>query len=711
MAISLNKFSIATRITALSCASMLGLLVVAGAYFDGSRRVAGAFEEAQQYGAIRQTARQFGLAQVELKAISRDLRFRRDDVDVERFSAALGTASALAATLERLPLHERYGVELAAARAHGVAVAESFQSVQKLKQTIGAEGFDGLASGLAEAADKVTSRVRGEIDDEDALLSERMLQALAAMRAAKSEYRRTTDNSQLGEFEVSKGRVERAIARLHLDEAAKSSLAADLETYASRFAAWTEAENAYMQAAEKLTGAFDVIGPTLSELERKAAADGEAAGQRLADAQALTQRIILAAILAGLAFGVACAVLVSRTTARPLARLRDAMLALASGRTDVEIAAADRADEIGQMAQAVQTFRQAALDRARLEHEAEEERRGAEHERDARELESRRNEAARAEFTRQQAHVVSMLAEGLKALSTGDLTMRIEQAFPPEYEGLRSDFNEAASQMQQAIAEVMTSVGTIRTHVAELAGASEDLARRTQQQAASLDHTGASARELAASVRASATSSHDAAGAASKAMSVAEKGGGVVQQAVDAMSRIEGASQRINEITTVIDDIAFQTNLLALNAAVEAARAGEAGKGFAVVASEVRTLAQRAGEASRDISALIASSSAEVTQGAALVRSTGEALAQIVAAARQVAADVDGISTAASEQMSQIAAMGEAVTEMEHVTQQDAALAEQSAASSASLTDEVERLNDLVGEFRIQATGRRRLAA
>ncbi|GGH28077.1 methyl-accepting chemotaxis protein [Alsobacter metallidurans] len=653
----------------------------------------------------------FGIAQTDLKSISRDLRFRRDDVDVEQFGAALKRSEAVATAWRELPMAERYDAELKAAKQHGETLAAQFAALQKLKTEIGAEGFDGRAAAVAEAGDKFTSSLRGAVDDADAVMTERILQSLATMKAARSEYRRSTDNSQLGAFEASKSRIERAIGKLTVPWSKQAELATELDAYGEAFTAWSTAENEFVQAAEKLSGAFDVVGPMLADLDQKAAADGDAAAQRLAAAQGFTQAVILAAILAGVLVGLLSAVIMTRTTSRPLARLRDAMLALAGGARDVEAPGADRGDEIGQMAQAVLTFRQAAIDRERLEREAQDERRMSEGERLAREAETRRNEAERAAASREQADVVHVLAAALKGLSTGDLTVQIDAPFPPDYEALRHDFNEAAQQMRAAMGEVLATAGAIRAHVGELAGASDDLAQRTQTQAASLDLAGARARELAASVRASAHASADAAQAARKAMSVAETGGGVVVQAVDAMERIEGASKRISEITTLIDDIAFQTNLLALNAAVEAARAGDAGKGFAVVASEVRTLAQRAGASSRDISGLIATSSAEIAQGAALVRSTGEALSQIVSAARQVAGDVDGISTAAADQMQRIAAMGDAVSEMEQVTQQDAALAEESAASAATLTEEVERLNALIGEFQLETIPQARRAA
>ncbi|WP_282568520.1 methyl-accepting chemotaxis protein [Bosea vaviloviae] len=179
-------------------------------------------------------------------------------------------------------------------------------------------------------------------------------------------------------------------------------------------------------------------------------------------------------------------------------------------------------------------------------------------------------------------------------------------------------------------------------------------------------------------------------------------GGAIVKNATDAMARIEEASKKISEITSVIDGIAFQTNLLALNAAVEAARAGDAGRGFAVVAAEVRALAQRSSDAAKDITGLIASSDAEVTEGVKLVRLAGDTLEQIVEASAAVSTTVEEIASATGEQANGIDEMSQTVTHMDEITQQNAALAEQSAASARTLLDQIAQLNRLISTFRTQ---------
>ncbi|MEZ2406967.1 methyl-accepting chemotaxis protein [Bosea sp. RCC_152_1] len=291
----------------------------------------------------------------------------------------------------------------------------------------------------------------------------------------------------------------------------------------------------------------------------------------------------------------------------------------------------------------------------------------------------------------------------LQAVAGGDLTRQVEGGYRGRFADLQGAINETVERLSATVATIQTTSADVGLAAREINMGADDLSKRTEEQASSLEETAATTEELAASVKASAQASKDAARIADEAMQAAQSGGAIAGQAVEAMARIESASQKISDIIRVIDDIAFQTNLLALNAAVEAARAGEAGKGFAVVASEVRTLAQRSGEAAKDISGLISSSNDEVGAGVKLVRQAGDQLARILEASRKVAATIADISAASGEQANGIDEMSQAVAHLDEMTQANAALAEQSAASAGSLSGRIGQLNDLVATFR---TGR-----
>lgn len=295
------------------------------------------------------------------------------------------------------------------------------------------------------------------------------------------------------------------------------------------------------------------------------------------------------------------------------------------------------------------------------------------------------------------------VADGLAA---GDLTQRMTGTYRGRLGELKSSLNTALVHLGETVAMIQGRAGNVARAATEIDSGAGELAERTEQTAANLEETAATTEQLAASVKHSASRSREATELANEAMGVAQDGKDVVAQAVSAIERIETSSVRISEIVSVIDDIAFQTNLLALNAAVEAARAGDAGRGFAVVASEVRALAQRSGQAAKDIKGLIVSSNEQVGEGVRFVRSTGDALERIVAAAGKVSTTVVEISQAAAEQAHGIEEMSRAVAHMDETTQQNAALAEQSATSATDLMAEIGALRTLVSFFRADDTFR-----
>jgi methyl-accepting chemotaxis protein len=294
-------------------------------------------------------------------------------------------------------------------------------------------------------------------------------------------------------------------------------------------------------------------------------------------------------------------------------------------------------------------------------------------------------------------------SDTLRKVADGDLIIRVNTNFQGRFAQLGNGINETVSRLAETVATIQRSALDLNRAASEINAGASDLAKRTEEEASSLEETAATTEELAASVKQTADNSKVANELSDRARALASDGGNIVHQAISAMEKIEDASRKITDIISVIDDIAFQTNLLALNAAVEAARAGDAGKGFAVVASEVRTLAQRSGQAARDIKDLIVASGSQVVEGVRLVHATGESLDKIVSASGEVAQMIATIHAASSEQAHGIEEMSTAVARIDEMTQQNSALAEESAASASELMKQLERLNGLVSAFRIDA--------
>ncbi|SEK40808.1 methyl-accepting chemotaxis protein [Pacificibacter marinus] len=314
------------------------------------------------------------------------------------------------------------------------------------------------------------------------------------------------------------------------------------------------------------------------------------------------------------------------------------------------------------------------------------------------------SKASQEKMKAEQDTVVEGLRVALKRLAKGDLTSQIDIPFALEYETLRNDFNLAMTNLLDAMSSVVENADMIRGEASEISNAADDLSRRTEKQAATLEETATALDELTSSVKSAAEGANQASQMVASAKSNAEASGEVVQEAVEAMSEIESSSNQISKIISVIDDIAFQTNLLALNAGVEAARAGEAGRGFAVVASEVRALAQRSSEAAREINSLISKSGALVKRGVGLVGETGDALKGIVSSVSEIAINVTEIADSSREQSSGLAEINAAVNQLDQVTQQNAAMFEETTAASHALTREAENLNVTTSRFSISKT-------
>ncbi len=451
------------------------------------------------------------------------------------------------------------------------------------------------------------------------------------------------------------------------------------------------------QSAEMFQSMVQLSAGLSTELDKLVKTQEEAAAGAVLHSSDVTRKsLVVNGTLSGIVLLVSVLIgwlYVHRIVVRRLNRLAGTMGELASGNRSVVVDTVG-SDEIAEMAGSVQVFKSNLIRGDELAAEAA---------RLAAERESARQQAdvERGEAASRQAAVVNGLAGGLAKLAKGDLTCLLDHAFSAEYESLRKDFNEAVTQLKMVMEQVVANAEHLRSGTTEISTATDDLARRTEQQAASLEQTAAALDEITATVRKTSEGASHARDLVGTAKSHAERSESVVREAVQAMGGIQKSAVQINQIIGVIDEIAFQTNLLALNAGVEAARAGDAGLGFAVVASEVRALAQRSAEAAREIKTLIRTSSAQVQSGVTLVGQTGQALEHILKQVGEVSAIVLDIAASAKEQTTGLEQVNAAVNQMDQVTQQNAAMVEETTAASHSLARDTATLVGLIGRFRV----------
>lgn len=394
-----------------------------------------------------------------------------------------------------------------------------------------------------------------------------------------------------------------------------------------------------------------------------------------------TRTMLPIAIGVAVLIGAALALVIGTSMSKAVRSITGAMKGLADGDNSVKITGQERGDEVGDMARSLIVFR----DELTKMQEAE----------------LRKAEGKDAELK----NVVTELSARLSRLAGGDLTVNITDTFPEEYEQLRNDFNASIETLHSTVLQVVESTSSISNGAAEISQASDDLSRRTESQAATLEQTAAAIEELTASVKTSAEGARNVENTVQKARQEAEESGEVVQNAVSAMGGIEESSNKISQIISVIDDIAFQTNLLALNAGVEAARAGDAGRGFAVVASEVRALAQRSSEAAMEIKALISESTSQVEQGVDLVGRAGEALHSIVGRVGHISQLISEMAEGAAEQSTGLSEVNIGMSQLDQVTQQNAAMVEEATAAGHTLNGDAVTLSELVARFQVANRG------
>lgn len=428
-------------------------------------------------------------------------------------------------------------------------------------------------------------------------------------------------------------------------------------------------EDSYRQMVDTLG---QVVKATQASTDEQAAASE-------ADATTVEYVIMLAALATLLIVGgiAAFTVLATRKDVRGIAGATEE---LAGGNNAIDLASLARQDELGAIVRSLTVFRDNQMRIIEMRKE---------------------QEAAREAAAREQALIVSSLAEGLDQLATGNLTFRLNSDFPGEYRKLGADFDKAIARLEETLRGIGHVTSSIQSGSGEIRSAADDLSRRTEHQAATLEQTAATLDEITATVKATADGALQAREAVATAKADAERSSQVVGEAVKAMHEIATSAGQIGQIVGVIDEIAFQTNLLALNAGVEAARAGDAGKGFAVVANEVRALSHRSAGAAKEIKALITTSSTKVNQGVGLVEEAGKALTRIVKQVTDINQAVEQIASSAQEESHGLGQVNTAVNEMDQVTQHNASMVEESTAASHALAQEADELTKLIDQFKI----------
>ncbi len=459
------------------------------------------------------------------------------------------------------------------------------------------------------------------------------------------------------------------------------------------------AESAYL---------VDVAGPKLVTAFRGIQGDVEAHQAMINDrsvgliSSSSTLSIVLG--LGSVLIGAVLAWVIGNWIAGAVQRMSRVMGEVANGHLDAPVEGAGVPTELGAMADALIVFQQNGKAAQAAAAEADKVRAAAA-ERDAEQ--ARQREALLAAITSGVEETIAVMT----AMAKGDLTVSMRGNYDGAFVDLKEAVNRSVAMLRETVLEIRKVGDALTGSSHSMSSGAEDMSGRAENQAASLEQIAATMEEMAATVKNNAENAVAARTIAAEAARHAARGGEIVAAAVKAMEQIESGSGRIADIISIIQGFAFQTNLLALNAAVEAARAGDAGKGFAVVASEVRNLAQRSSDAARDIKSLIEESSVNVGEGVRLVKQSGDALADIMGATQKVGEAVLAITEASREQSTGVDEIASAISGMDQTTQQNSALADQSAASARNLSEHAVNLQNLMATFKTDARGARDLAA
>ncbi len=683
----LSHLKISQRVMLFALGALSGILVIAG-IFLWQRQLEATYRTG--FDRLSQQEQQVARMGSDLRDTllwEQHFLLSKDIAAADKFNAAHADASAAVERL-RAEAMPALAADLDALKSSLENYAVLFAGLVKDNQNLGLDPTQGFEGAMRSAVHSIEKQLKA-VDDAGIRASMLMLRRHEKDFLLRRDTKYIEAHGQEGEVFTAlvKKAFKPGVQRMRIMDA--------FEIYRESFRLYAEASLKEAESRRLVNESYAAMQPlTQRVLEvfttEKTAIESESAA--VAERNIALVIGLLAATVLVLLAGV---IIIGRSISGPVKRITGAMRSLADGNTDIAVPGLGLRNEFGSMADALEIFRQSAINNLRLEKEAAEARTRAEQERHQLQQEA---EAA-AQLRLREA--TAGLAAGLQRLAGGDLSFELTEPFASDFESLRENLNITLRQLNDVMKEIAQSSTAIESGSSEISGSAGDLARRTEQQAAALEQTAAALDEITANVSNSAKRAQEARQSAVIANDSAIKTGELVTQAIGAMDRIEQSSGRIASIIGVIDEIAFQTNLLALNAGIEAARAGDAGRGFAVVAHEVRELAQRSAAAAGEIKQLIRSSADEVVEGARYVRDTGVALTEIGSHVDTMNRHMEAIAVSSREQSTGLAEINAAVNQMDQGTQQNAAMVEENNAASVVLASEAARLRELISGFRL----------
>ena len=686
----LSRMRLSAQIFAIGLIAAIGFAAILGEAFWSANRQTEFDGLARNGNAIALNAAKLGNSLLQLRRNEKDFLLRSDSQYAESHQKNAQVAIAQIAELTQL-----------AKQSGDPQLLSRIQAIQPLLDVYLAGFHDLVALRLEMGLTPETGlegQMRNTVHDLEAKFAEvkdyELGNLLLMLRRHEKDFMLRRQESYRKEHAKVADTLKDRITQRDLPLMEKIGLKASIDAYEGNFQSWAITALKLAEVQKGVSEKYAQLEPIVIAATDRANAVSKASSDASAEQSEINLKIAIGLIGLALSASLMVSTIVWMFMKRSLGNIEGVMRDMAAGDLSVEIKGTEFRNEIGAMARSVEVFKENAIERQRLEADAAANAAVAEAERE-------RAAAERARVAAEQAEVVRLLGESLRTLAAGDLTTHLDGEFSEAYAQIRHDFNEATARLKDAIIAVVNSTNTIKNGSEEIADASQDLSSRTTAQAASLEETAAALNEITETVRQSNEHTLRAKQIAANADAEATAGGAVVRQAVEAMDAISTSSQQISEIITVMDQIAFQTNLLALNAGVEAARAGDAGRGFAVVASEVRALAQRSSEASKDIKALIQTSTEHVDTGVRLVGETGKALDRIQGSVSEINTIINELANAAKEQAQGLAEINNAIHQMDDVTQKNVAMVEESSAASHTLSEETRVLSDLVAQFRL----------